>query len=389
MIYSFRGSDINAFFTFVEKHNLKQYKLERNYRSTQTIVNAANSVIKHNEKQFDKDLYSKKQEGGSVVVFNTSDQASEAALATKIATVLNRTQGIAYKDMAVLFRMSYLSRPIEDSFLSNGVPYVLLSGTPFYSREEVKDVVSYLTLLVNPMNMTALKRIINVPKRGVGDKSVEKLISSLQLRGSDVIMTLEDVLEELERVASEELKGKAKSGVQAFVALMHQLNDAMPVSKPADMVDIVRGMTNYDDYLLHKDEASYDDRAANLDELHELAITSASLYDFVTGLVLAEETSNKKETAEGVNLVTIHGSKGLEYKVVIVIGLNEGILPHYRAIMTGDTDEERRLFYVAMTRAKDYLFITRPNFMMQNGTPVAQRPSSFLAEIDERYVKQR
>ena len=388
-IYGFRGADINAFFEFVEKHHLKQYKLERNYRSTQTIVKAAQSLIEHNPRQFSKNAFSENDKGSSIVRFDAQDPEAEAILATKIAKVYHREYNIPYENMAILYRLSKQARPIEDAFLCNNVPYEKLSGVPFYGLAEIKDIMSYLRLLINPMDSIALQRIINVPARGIGEKSVAKLISACQLDGIYDILSLEDVLNALEQ-AADTLTAKPKKGVLQFISVMRQLSDAAATLSPAEMIDQVRWLTEYDDYLKKKDAEAYRDRQENIEELRELASDAVSMFDFVNGMALNEKIAyDHQNTDSGVKLMTIHGAKGLEYQLVILIGANEETLPHKFARSEESVAEERRLFYVALTRAKEYMFITRPNMTKVKNVYELATPSRFLDEIDSQYIKRR
>jgi DNA helicase-2/ATP-dependent DNA helicase PcrA len=378
-IYGFRGSDINAFFDFVEKNGLKMFQLERNYRSTQTVVNAGNSLIANNSHQFEKHAFSQNDIGSPIVIYNLPDPKTEALRVAQIVKVLQK-KGIAFKDMAVLYRMSFQSRMTEEAFINNNIPYRMRSGTPFYARKEVKDILAFLRFLVNPNDQTALERALTRPKRGIGESSLSKINSCIY--GLECgILTLDDINENFKREGFG-LKGKKKKSWENFWAIIEQLNEMRTTAKPQDMIQSVVGLTDYFSFLKKEDEASFEDRKGNVEELANIAASYTTLEEFI-GNMTVNEADPEEQASDAVNMMTIHGSKGGEWKAVIVIGCNQGILPHWRSPI----EEERRLMYVAITRAKQYLFLTRSKFIYQKGQIVHQEPSVFLNEIDKQYLR--
>lgn len=383
-IYGFRGADIDAFFYFVEEFKLKKFELGRNYRSTQTIVNAAASVIANNQKQFEKTIFSKKEVGSQIISYAMNSFKEEALRVVQIVKAMQK-KGIELSEIAVLYRMSFLSRTIEEAFISNSVPYKMISGTPFYARKEIKDVLSYLRFCLNPNDQVSMARALSRPKRGVGEASLNKINSCL-FANDCAIMSIDELEQTYESTSHFGLKGKAKKGWENFFETIKLIKEDIDNgSTPVEIITRTIALTKYFDFLKEEDPATYDDRRHNLSELLNVASNYESIEEFVNNMVLnetdADEDGNK---AERVNMMTIHGSKGGEWKVVIVVGCNQGILPHLKA----PREEERRLMYVAMTRAKEYLFLTRAKVMMQQGQPVPQEPSEFIAEIDKQYIRQ-
>jgi len=378
MIYSFRGSNIQSFFDFVEKYKLKKFLLEQNYRSTKTIVSASKSVIEHNKDQFEKDVFTENDQGTPVVLYAMQDERSEAMRVTQIVKALEK-RGIPLNEIAVLYRMSYLSRKIEDSFLANSIKYRMLSGLPFYARQEIKDLMAYLRFIMNPMDQVALERALTRPKRGIGEVSLVSIFTSVYEDDIIDIDQLSDI--------SPEIKGKAKKGYENFVAVVQELNDMYKNgSTPLELIERLIGLTGYLDFLKKEHKEDFDDRKRNIEELMNIAESYLMLEDFVGNMTI-NETDSEEQDSNGVNMLTIHGSKGLEFKAVIIVGCNQGIIPHFKEVEAGDISEERRLFYVGMTRAKELLFLTRSKMAIRNGAPSFTSPSVFLNEIDKQYIK--
>lgn len=378
MIYSFRGSNIQSFFDFVEKYNLKKFLLEQNYRSSGTIVSASKSVIEHNEDQFEKNAFTNNEQGTPIVLYAMQDERSEAMRVTQIVKALEK-RGIPLNEIAVLYRMSYLSRKIEDSFLANSIKYRMLSGLPFYARQEIKDLMAYLRFIMNPMDQVALERALTRPKRGIGEVSLVSIFTSVY--EDDII----DV-DQLSNI-SPDIKGKAKKGYENFVAVVQELNDMYKNgSTPLELIERLMGLTGYLDFLKKEHKEDFDDRKRNIEELMNIAESYLMLEDLVGNMTI-NETDSEEQDDSGVNMLTIHGSKGLEFKAVIIVGCNQGIIPHFKEVEAGDISEERRLFYVGMTRAKELLFLTRAKMAIRNGTPSFTAPSVFLNEIDKQYIK--
>ena len=381
-IYAFRGSDVESWAQFIKDNNMKVYKLEQNYRSTQTIVNASNSVIENNTKLFDKVAYSKGEVGASVVSFELDTHKKEATRITQIVKSCIK-QGYREEDIAVLYRMSYLGRTVEDSFLANGVNYHIVNGLPFYNRAEVKDLLSYLQVFNNPKDFTAICRALQVPKRGFGEKAIETLTFHFLNRTDEVknVTTMKKVL-----MSCEGLTAKQKIGMRNFIAIMEQIEINSTFMNPAMLIDYIAEAVNYREYIKKtKDAEEFEARWQIVQELIAIAKQSNDLQDLLESMAVGQEESDGK--SGGVTLTTIHSSKGLEWPIVIVMGCNEMQIPSFMAIKSHMEEEERRLFYVAMTRAKSFLFLTRHNKSNSRGTWRNYDESRFVKEINDKYIK--
>ncbi len=381
-IYAFRGSDVNSWAQFIKNNNMTVYKLEQNYRSTQTIVNASNSVVANNTKLFDKIAYSEGEVGASVVSFELDTHKKEATRITQIVKSCIK-QGYKEEDIAVLYRMSYLGRTVEDSFLANGVNYHIVNGLPFYNRAEVKDLLSYLQVFNNPKDFTAICRALQVPKRGFGEKAIESLTFHFLNRTDEVkdIASMKKVL-----MSCEGLIAKQKIGMRNFIAIMEQIEINSAFMNPAMLIDYITEAINYKAYIKKtKDAEEFEARWQIVQELIAIAKQSNDLQDLLESMAVGQEESDGK--SGGVTLTTIHSSKGLEWPFVIVMGCNEMQIPSFMAIKSHMEEEERRLFYVAMTRAKSFLFLTRHNKSNSRGTWRNYDESRFVKEINDKYIK--
>jgi DNA helicase-2/ATP-dependent DNA helicase PcrA len=382
-IYSFRGADlesvlnVNKIFT-----NMKTFILRRNYRSTKSILNAARSLITKNQNQIKKELFTENEQGEPVVFIEEENQSDEALRVMRTVLFLCNKYHLQYKDIAILYRMSYLSRAVEEKLLRGNIPYCIIGGTPFYARKEIKDLLCYMRIVQNPYDFEAFKRVINVPKRGIGETSVEQIYEYAKKTYSQPISYLQAAKEI-------ELKGKAKIGLQSFNYIMDNLVDHSETDNAMKFVSRIISETGYTDMLYASESTEKaEDKLANVIELTELA----SGYDNIESFL--QDTSLDSQVDEGsyeddnrVRLQTMHSAKGLEYKAVIIIEANEGVNPHWKALDPKELDEERRLFYVAMTRAMKYLFILRPKIVTQQGQLVRSTVSRFIKEIDKKYIQ--
>ena len=393
-IYSFRGANLPTLFSFVDQLNFKQYLLERNYRSTKTIVNAANNVIEENRDQFKKICFSENSNGNKIICFARPDVIAEAEqiknivkAAMKNSELWGFDKPLEYKDIAVLFRTNKTSRPIEEAFINSSIPYTMLSGVPFYCREEVKDIMAYIRLLVNPTDFAALQRVINVPKRGIGKVTLEK-INSCVINCSDDIISLEKLREVV--LSSEGITRTIKNGIENFFSVLLTLEELKTCKRPDELIQELLNLINYREYRETKDsnEEITAERYENIDELKVLAASAASLSDFVENIMLSQEVSDKKEEEDSaVQMLSIHGAKGLEWPIVIIAGAHDDNLPHFASKKEGNIEEERRLFYVAMTRAKKQLFITYPQSVKTRMGPQTEKESRFVSEIESCYLQ--
>ena len=383
-IYGFRNADVNIMLSLKEKYpNLRWFNLSKNYRSTDTIVYGAKTLIDKNKNQLKKNIVAARGVKGSPIIqTKCKDRDHEAQTVATYIKMVHDKYKVPYNEIAVLYRMTYLSRNIEERLMKEKIPYTLIGGTPFFCRAEVQDILSYLKIILNDKDVMAFKRSVAVPKRGVGEKSIIAIdefarnfpVEPLSIREALVHKDLK-------------LKGKAKTTIKEYAEFLDRLEEKYLSDEPAEVIKWLITELNYMDYLeaTYKDAAEVQVRAENLFELVNVASEYESIEDLIVQASLYRE--DKEEDEDKVQLLTMHKSKGLEYKCVIVVGASETVCPHFKALDDpAQIEEERRLMYVAMTRAKDYLFMTYPCTIKAQGREQYVAPSRFLNEIDRQYV---
>ena len=385
-IYRFRGATVRNILEFEDEwENALVIRLEQNYRSKENILNAANSVIKHNTKRKGKNLWSERGEGEKICVYTAYSENDEAAfIADKIFDDV--AAGMKYSDHAVLYRASALSAPVERALGRSGIAYKVLSGHRFYDRKEVKDAMAYLNLVANHDDDIRLMRIINVPKRGIGDTTVRHAYEIAQGLG----MSIFEVIREAENY---ETLYRAAGKLKSFCAMFERIDEYRESASLTDLFDIVMRETGYRDSLF-MDENS-EERIQNLDQLKsEIAeyvneAEEPTLEGFLQEVALSSDQDELTNEDDYVPLMTMHASKGLEFPVVFIIGMEEGIFPSRQCMFDPtEVEEERRLAYVGITRAKDTLYLTRSESRMVYGSTNRNRPSRFLDEIPSQYIEQ-
>ena len=388
-IYKFRGAVIENILTFDKNYsNTKVIRLEENYRSTGTILEAANKVIANNTGRLGKTLWTSGERGDKIVIKNLQSQNDEARYISEIITAGVRDGGSRFRDYALLYRMNALSRSFEQAFAKSGIPYRMLGGLRFFDRMEVKDIVSYLQVICNPFDDIRLSRIVNTPKRGIGDKSFGVAETLAYELGYSVL--------ELMRGAKQytAISTAAANAMRDFALLMDTLREDAARLSVSELIRRVIDVTGYGKMLSDiKDKNERDERLANLDELISAAVQyeddaeAPSLLEFLEEVALVSDIDKYDEEADAVVLMTIHSAKGLEFPTVFLPGMEENIFPSYMTVMNPDEiEEERRLAYVAITRAKKKLYITHVNDRMMNGRTQYNMLSRFAAEIPEELV---
>lgn len=388
-IYGFRGADVDNFARIILTQGFTIYNLTRNFRSTQTVVNAAQDVILNNNSPVQKKTYSKNAAGNPIYVYSCQDATNEAAMVTKICLFMHKKQGVAYKDMAVLSRLNYQSRPVEDSFLANGIPYQM-AGISFYGRQEIRDIVSYLRIAVNEHDIEAFERSIQVPKRGIGTVSVAKLEENFFAANQkhDTMYSIESFCDSYRS----QLRGPANAGLTSYWQTIHDLREKIAQGLyPEDVMDWLFRTLDFEAHLRKtcKDDEEFQDRVENIRELKRIAAAYQTFDEFTETIFMNAEIE-QQDTKDAVSILTMHAAKGLEWKVVIIVGANEGVCPHKRSLQDpAQVQEERRLFYVAMTRAKEFLFILRARQAYGHGCMNFFKPSRFLDEIEDKYLVQQ
>jgi len=379
-IYGWRGADINNILDFEKDYpEAKLVFLDRNYRSTQTIVHAADSMVSHNTQRKDRALYTENAEGEKISVVQCYDSKEEAASICRTATQLVDA-GTAPKDIAIFYRVNALSREIEEAFVKAGVPYQVVGGVEFYGRKEVKDILSYLRVAANPADETGLLRIINVPARGVGPKAVETLRQWAAEHG----VTLFDAVKSQE--AREKLGPKVGMALRAFAGTVANIADAG--ARGARVASEVAIKSSGYETVLKSAGKVEAERMENLEELvnaaaqYDVDVPDGLLSGFLERTALVGDIDTWHDRENKVTLMTMHAAKGLEFPAVLIAGLEEGLLPHMNAENDPtQIEEERRVFFVAMTRAKEKLYLFRSENRMVHGMWRFNVPSRFLRDI--------
>jgi len=393
-IYSWRGADISNILDFEKYYSdYKLIKLEQNYRSSSNIINAASKVIEHNIHRKGKKMWTDNDKGELIDIRACRDDFDEAT--NVVNTIENHAvRGMRFDDMAILFRSSASSRSLEDELRKKRIPYRMVGGIKFYERKEVKDLLAYLKLLVNPADNISLSRIINVPVRGIGATTLKKVEEFAHLREQSLFKTLELILENPS--ATMKLPTKAKNGVDEFVDLMNSLRAKLPHQTVTEFFQEVLKATGYKQDLLSSQDADAQERWNNLEQLYNALATyqnfeesvgeKATIEGFLQTITLDQNTDDAQYGV--VSLMTVHAAKGLEFPLVFIISVEEGSFPSYQSLEKGETalEEERRLFYVAMTRAKSKLQLSYARGRMLWGQVRNYDPSQFLSEIPLEYA---
>ncbi len=388
-IYRWRGAEIQNILDFQKDYPAANViRLEQNYRSTKTILAVADSVIKHNRKQIPKKLWTKKHDGEPVSLLSCPDDRDEAAKIVNLISEKTKSGKTGYKDFAVLYRTNAQSLALENAFKMGNIPYVILGGISFYKRKEVKDVLSYLKLLVNPQDSESLLRVINEPPRGIGNTSL-RYIKIFAEKNS---ISLYNAFQRANEI--EDLPPKAKNAVKNFISLVEKYRADIKASSPYSLAFMY--ITETGIMQMYKEINTEDslDRWNNIQQfLSDISDyfnrnENAVFEDYLNQLSLLSDIDEKDTSQNQVKLMTLHSAKGLEFPVVVIAGLEEGLFPLAKAEMHfEEEEEERRLFYVGITRAQEELYLTYANRRLRFGDYSTQAPSKFLSEIDKNYIK--
>ena len=389
-IYRFRGANIRNILDF-EKVYPDAYvvKLEQNYRSTQNVLDAANAVIRNNTGRKEKSLWTDKGQGTKIHLREFGTARDEAAfVADDIAAKCRNDRHLSYGDFAVLYRTNAQARALEERFVLTGIPYNVVGGTNFYDRREIRDMIAYLKTVENGQDEIAVRRVLNVPRRGIGLTTIGRLADYAVARD----ITFFEAMERCRNITS---LGRATAKIESFVSLILQLREYKESHGLADLLREIIEKTDYNDYLLSSDDEDGEDRISNIDELiskiadYEETAEEPTLSGFLEEVALVSDLDNAEDGKEKVLLMTLHSAKGLEFPHVYLTGLEDGIFPSYMAINSGDEEaeeEERRLAYVGITRAKDDLTLTYSRSRLLRGEVQYNPPSRFLEEIPEELL---
>lgn len=395
-IYSFRGANIDNILTFRNSYkNAQIFKLEQNYRSTQTIVNAANSLIDKNSKQIRKTVFSEKETGKPIKILNVFTDFEEGFVVANNISTLRVSNNYRYQNIAILYRTNSQSRVMEEALRKQGIPYRIYGGLSFYQRKEIKDVIAYFRLVSNPNDEEALKRIINYPARGIGDTTLNKLIECAQLHAVSAWEVLTDMLKYNLPVNA----GTANKLAQ-FRSMIDIFAEQIDTQNAYDLAkSIVKTSGVISDTYTDRSPESMS-RQENVEELlkaiHEFCETKKSdgeptalLPDFLSEVsLLTDQDTDSELDKDKVTLMTIHSAKGLEFKVVFIVGMEEELFPSpFSTQSERELEEERRLFYVAITRAEERCFISYAKSRFKNGKTNFSNPSRFIKDIDPQFLE--
>ena len=399
-IYSWRGADYQNIVNFEEDFpDVQEIRLEHNYRSTETILEAANGVISHNTNRKDKKLWSSKVSGRPIEIFMPENETEEANFITESIQGLCAEEGLKYGDFGVLMRANTQSRQIEEAFLAANIPYTMSGGTSFFERKEIKDILSYLRVIANHDDDVNLRRILNVPRRGIGRTTLSVLNDAAAEEKKSLWQTMKS-FEEF-TLGESALSQKSISDLEDFMKIIESHSSMLGGKGLAKKVRALVDEINYWDFLIlenPKSEKAARFKYMNIESLiHSIEVWEndpdneggTSLYDYLNRITLLSRDDGDEDEKKGkVNLMTIHASKGLEFPVVFIAGAEDGIIPHARALEEGENnvEEERRLFYVAITRAREKLFISSCKKRRKMQSVAECEPSRFLDEIPANLV---
>lgn len=389
-IYTWRGANIQNILNFEKDWGkAKIIRLEQNYRSTCNILEAANHLIENNENRFKKNLWSNLGEGEKIYIYQAHSERDEATFIIDRLLQVKRKNQINFKDMVIFYRTNAQSRPFEDELLRRNIAYDMVGGMSFYQRREIKDVLAYLRLIENPADIVSFLRAINLPKRGLGEATLAKLISFANENHWPIFATCQKVVDNRQLL---HLTPKQYEGLQDFINLIASLKK---LSTQVPLHELVYQTIQQSGYLnfIKLEPDTLEDRKANIDELVGKAIEwedlnpNVTLSDFLADLTL-NTTQNEKESSDKLVLMSLHNGKGLEFHTVFIAGMEETLFPHINCIDSADgIEEERRLCYVGMTRAKRALYLTYTLNRFIWGAARGMRPSRFLREIPPQYVQ--
>ena len=386
-IYSFRGADISNILNFERDFpGTKIIKLEQNYRSTKSILNAANAVIKHNSKKYEKNLWTEKEEGKLPEVHLCDNEYDEALYIAEQIEHLKKEEYYKYSDFAILYRMNTQSRSIEEILVREGIPYKIVGGHKFYERKEIKDIIAYLRLIQNTADNLSLQRIINEPKRGIGSTSLDKVGNIASQNG----ISMYEVIKKADKFDL----NKVFANSREFINVIEELSNKKEKIKVSELIKETLNKTGYTKALEQEDTTQAENRIENLEEFLTVAIefeeeaAESTLAEFLESITLTADVDELEEQEEAVTLMTLHSAKGLEFPVVFLVGMEDGIFPSYKSIGEArELEEERRLCYVGLTRAEEYLYLTYARQRTIFGSTSCNKVSRFLEEIPKELLE--
>lgn len=393
-IYSWRGANMHNILNFEKDFpGAKVIKLEQNYRSRSNILEAANELISHNLNRFEKELWSDRGPGEKIKHFKGDNERDEAAFVAEMVKKHHEEQNIPYHQMVVFYRTHAQSRAFEDVFFNRRIPYVIVGGISFYRRREIKDILAFLRMVISGSDFISFTRTINLPKRGIGETTLEKIRQGAAEENKSILAFCEAIADGLELKSPLRLSGKQKEGIKDYVRIIRELRAIKDSCTIKELVESAISLSDYFAYLREEQE-TFDERKENLNALltkaveWELTAQDPGLSAFLEELSLKSNLDEADSSRDRVNLMTIHNGKGLEFTAVFLVGMEEDLFPHVNSRdNVEDLEEERRLCYVGMTRAKELLYICEVRRRLIWGSPREQRTSRFLFEIPRGYME--
>jgi DNA helicase II / ATP-dependent DNA helicase PcrA len=395
-IYSWRGANIQTILNFEKDFaGSKVVRLEQNYRSCTNILEAANALISQNETRYEKNLWSDLGAGEKIKIFAAQTERQEAEFVSERIRYHRDNYAVPFKNMVIFYRTNSQSRAFEDYFLARKIPYQIVGGISFYQRREIKDVLAFLRMIHSGMDYIAFSRTINIPKRGFGDTTIEKIRNGAARKGLTILSYCETLVDEPFPHEELKLSSKQKGGMKNYLEIIGALKEIIS-SKSGFLKELVIAVIEKTAYLqyLETDPETMEDRKENLDELiakaaeWELLAETPTLSSFLEELSLKSSLDESDEEKDHVSLMTIHNGKGLEFNIAFLVGMEEDLFPHANARGSfEDLEEERRLCYVGMTRAKEQLYLTYSTYRYMWGSPRNQRMSRFINEIPMEYIE--
>lgn len=389
-IFSFRSANIGNVQTMQELYDATVFNMEQNYRSSEAIVRAANAVIENNPREFAKEIWTENPTGLNLVCYAAGDENDEANFVTTIIqATIDKEPTRTNSDFTILYRTNAQSRAIEESLLLKGIPYQLIGNVSFFQRKEVKDMIAYLKVVANKYDSLALTRIINVPKRNIGETTIKKLVAYADQHN----ILFHEALQAIDNVAKEfKISKKTVEAIKDFNNSILKFREFVKDHSIIELIQLIWHDTQYIDILYSDGTEDSAHRVDNLREFYTLAANHTrqnphlSIEEFLNSISLFTDQDSIKDT-EVVKLMTVHTSKGLEFPIVFIVGLEDGTFPHFKSIgRTKELEEERRLFYVALTRAEEKVYLSHSKYKSIMGQPTLQAISRFVKEIPENLI---
>ena len=391
-IYSWRGANIQNILRFKEDFpGASIVTLEQNYRSRSNILEAANALIKNNESRYEKNLWSTRGVGEKISLFLAGNEQQEADFVTKKIRYLHEREQIPLNECAIFYRTNFQSRSFEDALLREKIPYLIIGGLSFYQRKEIKDVLALLRIIIGSSDMIAFSRTINTPRRGFGETTLSRIKELAFAHSINILQTCDKILA---RELDAKLSKKQMDNLQEYIYAIFTMREMIKTSKPID--EIISSAIERFKYLDHlkEDQETFEERRDNIQELIAKAAEWQAqahfpdLAAFLEELTLKSNVDDSSKSQDSVKLMTFHNGKGLEFSAVFLVGMEEDLFPHINVKENAkDLEEERRLCYVGITRAKDHLFLTAARYRFLWGSSRSMRPSRFLKEIPSKYLQ--